>query len=83
MIDMFKPVEAALVDRIPYWGFVAPDVVLTRAGHLLFVARIQHASLDGKAPQDLDSVTQSWQKMGSSAESVGRIEVLLKEVWVG
>ena len=65
---MFTPVEAALVDRIPYWGFVAPDVVLTRSGHLLFVARVQHASLDGKAPADLDSVTQSWQKLLGAVE---------------
>ena len=29
MIDLFKPKQGSLSTYVPYWGFVADDVVLT------------------------------------------------------
>ena len=68
MLDAFKPVGAPLVDRVPYWGFVARDVVLTLGGQLLFFARLSHASTDARSAEDLDRVTQAWQRMLGAVE---------------
>ncbi len=78
MIKMFKPAGASLVDTIPYWGFVAPDVVLTVNGQLLFFAEITQSSIDGKSPADLDSVTVAWQKLLGSVEPPHRAFILFR-----
>ena len=78
MIKMFKPAGASLVDTIPYWGFVAPDVVLTVNGQLLFFAEITQSSIDGKSPADLDSVTVAWQKLLGSVEPPHRAFIFFR-----
>ena len=67
-MGIFTPQQAALVDHVPYWGFVAPDIVLTTTGQILFFSRVSHASVDGKASADLDAVNQSWQKLLAAVE---------------
>ncbi|MYH32149.1 MAG: DUF87 domain-containing protein [Acidobacteria bacterium] len=63
MIDLFKPKEGALSTYVPYWGFVADDVVLTTDGQFLFFAEVTPDSVDGRAPADLDVTNQAWQRL--------------------
>ena len=72
MIDLFRPKEGSLGTYVPYWGFVADDVILTVDGQLLFFAEIVPATVDGLAPHELDVVTQAWQKLLGSLDSPHR-----------
>ena len=63
MIDLFKPKQGSLSTYVPYWGFVAEDVVLTVDGQLLFFAEVTPNTVDGRAAEDLDATTQAWQKL--------------------
>ena len=67
-MGMFSPSEASLVDRLPYWGFMAPDIVLTTDGLLLLFAQVTPAGVDGKSAEDLDQVTQAWQRLLAAVE---------------
>ena len=71
-MGMFTPGEASLIDRIPYWGFVAKDVVLTKTGQFLFFFRVRTAGVDGRAPEHLDVVNRAWQKMLGAIEAPDR-----------
>ncbi len=73
---MFTPGEASLIDRIPYWGFVAPDAVLTKTGQFLLLYRVRTAGVDGRAPEHLDSVNVAWQRLLAAVESPDRVFVL-------
>ena len=63
LLDFFKPRKASLGTHVPYWGFVADDVILTVDGQLLFFAEVTAAGVDGRAPAQLDPVTMAWQKL--------------------
>ena len=71
-MGMFSPSEASLVDRLPYWGFMAPDIVLTTDGLLLLFAQVTPAGVDGKSAEDLDQVTQAWQRLLAAVEAPHR-----------
>ncbi len=68
MLDLLKPKEGAVSTHIPYWGFLAPDVVLTVDGQLLFFAELTPAGVDGRAPEALDAVNVAWQKLYSTLD---------------
>ena len=68
MLSMLEPNSAPLIDQVPYWGFVQPDVVMTKHGLLLFFARVATAGVDGRSPVQLDRVSQAWQKLLGSVE---------------
>ena len=72
MRNLFAGKSAPLIDRIPYWGFVTPDVVMTKHGQLLFFARVSTAGVDGRAPEQLDRVNQAWQKLLGNVEEPHR-----------
>ena len=72
MMNLFEAKDAPLIDRVPYWGFVLPDVVMTKHGQLLFFARVGTAGVDGRSSDQLDRVTQSWQKLLGSVEAPHR-----------
>ena len=63
MIDLFRPKEGSLSTYLPYWGFVADDVVLTTDGQFLFFAEVTPDTVDGCAAEDLDATTQAWQRL--------------------
>ena len=63
MIDLFKPREGSLSTYVPYWGFVADDVVLTTDGQFLFFAEVIQDTVDGRAAEDLDATNQAWQRL--------------------
>lgn len=75
-MGMFTPAEASLIDRIPYWGFVAKDVVLTKSGQFLFFYRVRTAGVDGRAAEHLDVVNRAWQKMLGAIEAPDRAFVV-------
>ena len=68
----------SLVDKLPYWGFLYPDVIITRSGELLLCAKVATRSVDGAAPEDLDRVTQSWQRFFGSIEHSHRAYVIFE-----
>ncbi len=68
MLDLLKPKQGSLSSHIPYWGFVAPDVVLTVDGQLLFFAEVTPAGVDGRSAEALDVVNVAWQKLYSSID---------------
>lgn len=68
MLDLFKPQQGALGSQVPYWGFVDDDVVLTVDGQFLFFSEVTPAGIDGRAPAELDPVTQAWQKLLGSLD---------------
>ena len=80
MPSLFSPSRTggSLVDALPYWGFIRPGVVLTRFGELLFCANVKPKAVDGAAPDDLDNVTQSWQRFLGSVEPPHRIYVVFE-----
>jgi len=39
VLEMFAPTAAALADRVPYWGLVGDDVVLTATGQTALLRR--------------------------------------------
>ncbi|MDE2905162.1 MAG: DUF87 domain-containing protein, partial [Acidobacteriota bacterium] len=59
----FKPREGSLSTYVPYWGFVADDVVLTTDGQFLFFAEVIQDTVDGRAAEDLDATNQAWQRL--------------------
>jgi len=63
VIDLFRPKEGSLSTYLPYWGFVADDVVLTTDGQFLFFAEVTPDTVDGCAAEDLDATTQAWQRL--------------------
>ena len=78
MASLFGPSDesGSLVDHLPYWGFVHRDVVLTRTGELLFCGKLQPKSVDGALPQELDKVTQAWQRFLGAVEPPHRVFVV-------
>ena len=48
MIDLFKPKQGSLSTYVPYWGFMADDVVLTTDGQFLFFAEVTPDTIDGR-----------------------------------
>ena len=68
----------SLVDHLPYWGFVHKDVVLTRGGELLFCARVTPKSVDGADSEELDHVTQAWQRFMAAVEPPHRVFVVFE-----
>ena len=73
MIDLFQPKHGSLSSFVPYWGFVAPDAVLTLDGQLLFFAEFVPGGVDGCEPGDLDAITQAWQKLLTAVEAPHRV----------
>ena len=71
-MSMFSPAEASLIDRIPYWGFLQDDVILTKNGQVLFLYEVRTAGVDGRAAVDLDRVNQAWQKLLGTIEGPDR-----------
>ena len=80
MNGLFAPRReaASLVDMLPYWGFVAPDVVLTRAGELLLAARVTPKAVDGVMPEDVDATCLTWQRFFAAVEPPHRAYVLFE-----
>ena len=78
MISLFGPNSEAgsLVDQLPYWGFVHPDVIMTKAGELLFCSKLHLKSTDGAEPDELDRVTQAWQRLMAAVEPPHRVFVV-------
>ena len=68
MFDFFTPQKGSLGTHVPYWGFVADDVILTVDGQLLFFAEVTPAGVDGRSAAELDPVTQAWQKLLGSLD---------------
>ena len=64
----------ALAEEIPYWGWLEDGrTCLTRAGELVSVARLSPAVLDGRTPDQMDTVLDRWQRMLSGADSRTRV----------
>ena len=65
-------VAPSLIDRIPYWGFLQDDVILTKNGQILFLYEVRTAGVDGRSAVDLDRVNQAWQKLLGTIEGPDR-----------
>ena len=78
MSSLFGPSadSGSLVDQIPYWGFLYPDVVLTKGGELLFCSKLHLKSTDGADPEELDRVTQAWQRLMGAVEPPHRLFIV-------
>ena len=78
MSSLFGPSAEAgsLVDQLPYWGFVYPDVVITKGGEFLFCSKLHLKSTDGADPDELDRVTQAWQHLIGGVEPPHRLFVV-------
>ena len=64
----------ALAEEIPYWGWLEDGrTCLTRSGELVSIARLSPAVLDGRTPEQMDTVLNRWQRMLSGADSRTRI----------
>ena len=64
----------ALAEEIPYWGWLEDRrTCLTRAGELVSLARLSPAVLDGRSPEQLDTILNRWQRLLSGADSRTRI----------
>ena len=64
----------ALAEEIPYWGWLQDRrTCLTRAGELVSLARLSPAVLDGRSPEQLDTILNRWQRLLSGADSRTRI----------
>ncbi len=83
MIDLFKPKEGSLSTYVPYWGFVADDVVLTTDGQFLFFAEVTPDTVDGRAPEDLDATTQAWQRLLGLVRSPHRAFIVFERPSAG
>ena len=68
----------ALAEELPYWGYLPDDrTCLTRDGQLLCVGRITPAVLDGRTPENLDTVLERWTRMLSGIDAGGRLSFYL------
>ncbi len=83
MIDLLKPKEGSLGTYLPYWGFVAPDAVLTTDGQILFFFELWLDTVDGRGPDGLDATTQAWQRLLAAVEPPHRVFVLFERPEVG
>ena len=64
----------ALAEEIPYWGWLDDGrTCLTRAGELVSLARLSPAVLDGRTPEQMDTVLNRWQRMLSGTDARTRI----------
>ena len=68
----------ALAEELPYWGFLPDDrTCLTRAGELLTIGRLTPHVVDGRTPEQLDTVLDRWARMLSTVEAGSRIGLYL------
>ena len=64
----------ALAEEIPYWGWLEDRrTCLTRSGEFVSMARLSPAVLDGRTPEQMDTMLNRWQRMLSGADSRTRI----------
>ena len=64
----------ALADELPYWGWL-PDgrTCLTRSGELVSLARLHPTVIDGRTPEQLDTVLDRWQRCLSGVDARTRL----------
>ncbi len=64
----------ALAEEIPYWGWLDDGrTCLTRAGEMVSLARLSPAVLDGRSPEQMDTILNRWQRMLSGTDSRTRV----------